>query len=225
MCAGLGDYLRGTGPSGSIFDAVLDDPERLAEFADLMATMSAPARATIVHDIDLTEVGVVCDLGGADGRLAIALAPRHPGLRCTTFDLAPMAALAQRAVELAGLTDRVDVVAGDFFTDELPVCDVVVLSMVLLDWDTERKRDLLGRARASLNDGGRIVIVDRPEVAVAPASKSTFEALRSLHLLVSFGDVHPFTIEQLEGWLSEAGFAGTHVRPCGVGLVVAEAST
>ena len=222
--ASLPTALRATGPGGSIFDAVLDDADRLAEFADLMAEMSAPARATIVHEIDLTGVDVVCDLGGADGRLAVALAQRHPALRCTTFDLAPMAPLAQRAVELAGLTDRVEVVAGDFFTDELPVCDVVVLSMVLLDWDTDRKRDLLGRARASLTDGGRIVVVDRPTLAEARVGKSTFEALRSLHLLASFGDVHPFTTDELEGWLAEAGFAGTHIRPCGGGLVMAEAA-
>jgi hypothetical protein len=83
---------------------------------------------------------------------------------------------------------------------------------------------LLRQVHAALPPGGRVVIVDRPEPPGPPPAKSTFEALRSLHLLVSLGDVFPFSAEELRAWLADSGFQGTAMRPAGHGLVVVEAS-
>jgi hypothetical protein len=64
---------------------------------------------------------------------------RHEHLRFTTFDLPPVKPHAQQAVDAAGMTDRIEVVAGDFFVDDLPKADVVTMGNILHDWNLEKK--------------------------------------------------------------------------------------
>ena len=47
-------------------------------------------------------------MGGATGQLSIIVAGRHPHMRCTSFDLPVVEPIAERTIEAAGLSDRVD---------------------------------------------------------------------------------------------------------------------
>jgi hypothetical protein len=80
------------------------------------------------------------------------------------------------------------------------VSDTAVLCLVLLDWDVEHKRRLLARVAASSR---RIIVVDRMGLPERPTA--AFELLRSLHLLVTVGDAHHYTYDELVGWLAEVG--------------------
>lgn len=192
--ASLPDALRGT-RRASIFDGLT--PEATSAFAEAMAVVSGPAHAAVVARVAPGER--VCDVGGGDGRLAVQLA--RAGADVVTFDRPSVSPLAGRVVADAGAADRVEVVAGDFFVDDLPRSDTAVLSLVLLDWDTDAKRRLLARVAATTR---RLLVVDRLTPPERPTA--TFELLRSLHLLVTVGDAFHFTEEELAGWLAEVGF-------------------
>jgi predicted O-methyltransferase YrrM len=222
--AELPTVLRQGGRSGpSMFEELAGDTERLARFAEAMAAVSAPARAAIV-ELDLGDARHVCDLGGGDGRLAIDLALRHPEIRLTSFDLPAMAALAGDRVRTAGLRDRVMVLGGNFFVHPLPAADVVVLSLVLLDWDEPHKRQLVAAVADALPPGGRLVVADRSgDDSVQHEPRTTFELLRRLHLLVLLGEAHPFTPQELERWTEEAGFVAFRAEPIAGGLFLAVA--
>ncbi|MCU1373078.1 MAG: methyltransferase, partial [Actinomycetia bacterium] len=209
--AGLPDALRG-GPRASMFDAMT--AEETVDFAEAMAGVTAPAHAAVAELV--VEGERVCDLGGADGRLAVTLA--RAGARVTTLDRPAFAPLAGRVVAASGVADRITVVSGDFFADALPASDTAVLSLVLLDWDTEAKRRLLRRVAAST---GRIIVVDR--LAAPERPTAAFELLRSLHLLVTVGDAHHYTADQLSGWLAEVGFRAAAPRAATGGFTVVEA--
>jgi SAM-dependent methyltransferase len=221
--ADLTAVLRdGDRPGPSMFEVLGDDADALARFADAMAGVSAPARVAIV-ELDLGEASHVCDVGGADGRLAVELAQRHGHLRCTTLDLPAMTALADARVRSSGLEDRVVAVAGDFFDAPLPPADVIVLSMVLLDWDEARRRQLLAAAYQVLPPGGRLVVADRDGGDTSTENRTPFELLRRLHLLVLLGEAHPFTPAELEQWTAAVGFTAFQSTPIGTGLFLAVA--
>ena len=44
----------------------------------------------------------LCDAGGATGQLSIIVANRHPHMRCTSFDLPVVEAIATRVIEASG---------------------------------------------------------------------------------------------------------------------------
>jgi len=56
-----------------------------------------------------------------------------------------------------GLPD-VEMVEGDMHASPLPACDVITLIDVLHYYDADRQRALLGRCRAALRPGGRLLI-------------------------------------------------------------------
>lgn len=204
----------------TMFSDLAADPAALRRFVEAMGSVSAPLHAALIERLD--GAGTVCDVGGADGRLAVALARRHPGLRVITFDLPALLPLAEATIEAAGVGGRVTAVAGDFLSDPLPSVDTVVLSLVLLDWPVDDKRRLLAAVAQALPEGGKVVVLDRMEQRPGP-ERGTFELLRSLHLLVTHGDAFPFSVEELAGWLAEAGFSSPVAVPLGDGFSLAVA--
>jgi SAM-dependent methyltransferase len=164
-----------------------------------MADAAAPGHAGLVDALELDGDERVLDVGGADGALARRLLTRHPHLRCTVLDRPALAPLAH----------GVDFVAGDAFADAWPPADVVVLSLVLLDWDTEQKQALLAKAHDALPAGGRLIVLDRFD---EPRPDGSLALLHALHLLVTVGPAHPFDAEQLATWLAAAGFERPDVQ-------------
>jgi hypothetical protein len=100
----------------------------------------------------------VVDVGGGNGSLLVALLRRHPGLRGVVFDL------PETVIDEAGLGDRIEFVAGDFF-ESVPRGDVHVLCTILHDWDDVGAAAILRTVRAASRDDGRLVLLD----AVIPA--------------------------------------------------------
>ena len=51
-------------------------------------------------------------------------------------------------------------IPGDFFKDDLPSADVLILGMILHDWDLATKRMLIGKAHAALPPGGSLIVCE-----------------------------------------------------------------
>jgi SAM-dependent methyltransferase len=80
--------------------------------------------------------------------------------RGVAFDLPQAMTALSEARASVDLDDRIDLVAGDFFT-EVPPGDTVLLANVLHDWDDARAARILERCREAIEPGGRLLIVDR----------------------------------------------------------------
>jgi predicted O-methyltransferase YrrM len=107
--------------------------------------------------------GVKCvlDVGGGTGIYSIALLQRHPALRAIVFDRAEVLKVAAEMADAYGVADRLQLVAGDMFADDLPRdCDLVLLSNILHDWDVPECQALVDRCAAVLPTGGRLVVHD-----------------------------------------------------------------
>lgn len=101
------------------------------------------------------------DVGGGDGTLAVGVLDRMPRVRADVFNLPSTGALVAERARAAGHEDRLRVVAGDFFSGELPGgYDVVSFVRVLHDWDEGKARALLEKGKRALAPGGRVVICE-----------------------------------------------------------------
>ena len=97
------------------------------------------------------------DIGTGSGILAIALAKRF-GTRVVAGDIDSVAVeVARRNVALNGVADRVSVVEGWGFGDEIarrdPPCDLIVANIV-----EEALADMAAEIEAALADDGRVVL-------------------------------------------------------------------
>ena len=197
----------------SMFGELYSKPERLEQFMDAMAGISAGNFRAFAEKFDFSRYGTLCDVGGATGLLSMLVAQRHPHLRCTSADLPVVTSIAERKIAAAGLSDRVTARSVDFFKDPLPKADVITMGMILHDWNLEKKRQLIGAAYDALPPGGAFVVVEN--LIDDARRENAFGLMMSLNMLIEFGDAFDFTGADFSGWCREAGFTTTEVIPLG----------
>jgi predicted RNA methylase len=115
-----------------------------------------PTPMRMVHGmLTMAEVGpddVVYDLGCGDGRIIVAAARRY-GARAVGIELDPLRYLwCQMLITVLGLRDRVRIVYGDFYKQELGSASVVTCYLLRA---TNKK--LEGKFKSELNPETRVV--------------------------------------------------------------------
>src|SRR5262249_8466596 len=120
--------------------------------------MSSPK---VVAAFDLGRYKRLVDLGGATGHLAIAACRHYPKLRAAVFDLPAAVPLAQEIVGASPVAGRIDILAGDFFADELPEADLYALGRIVHDWSEDKVLTLLKRIFDRLPPGGGLLIAEK----------------------------------------------------------------
>jgi demethylspheroidene O-methyltransferase len=149
---------------------------------------------------------VLLDVGGGEGAFVIAAAARLRGVRLISFDLPPVAALANRRYADAGLAQRAVAVGGDFLSDALPAgADVITLIRVLHDHDDPVVLAILRAVRAALPADGVLVIAE--PMSGTRGGEPIADAYFGFYLL-AMGHGRARTESELERLLHAAGFSG-----------------
>jgi hypothetical protein len=194
-----------------MFDELYSDPARLEQFMKAMQGISLGNFHALAGKFDFSRYETVCDVGGATGQLCSVLAARHPHLRCTSYDLPVVAPIAERAIAAEGLSDVVTVRSGDFFADPLPRADVITMSLILHDWNLDRKMHLIRSAYEALPAGGAYIVIEN--LIDDARRQNAFGLMMSLNMLIEFGDAFDFTGSDFAGWCREAGFKDIEILP------------
>ena len=195
----------------AMFEELYSDPDRLEQFMRAMAGVSLGGFLALADKFDWSKHETVCDVGGATGQLSVILASHHPHLKCTSFDLPVVEPIAQRTIDAAGLGDRVTTAAGDFFADPFPKADVITMSLILHDWNLERKMQLIRSAYDALPEGGAFIAIEN--LIDDARRENAFGLMMSLNMLIEFGDAFDYTGADLAGWTEEVGFKSFEVLP------------
>lgn len=136
-----------------------EHPELSQLFNYAMSQESRIAAANVAAGIDFTGVKSVVDIGGGDGTLLKAILSTHPDLTGICFDSPSGVAEAPKVLAEAGLTDRCEVVAGDFFSSVPGGGDLYIIKSVFQDWDDEPAAKLLRTVRAHIPAHAKLLIV------------------------------------------------------------------
>ena len=175
----------------------------------LLRALQVDARAIAPHLIarlPLKRAGTLLDIGGGLGAFALAFCRRYPRLRATVVEHPRIAPLARRAVGAAGLGKKVRVIGVDFRRGALPRgFDAVFVSNVLHSHGADENRALLGKVRACLNPDGRLIL--RDVFMRGDRTAPEWAALFSVSLLLHTPRGRCYTLDEIAGWLRQAGFA------------------
>ena len=212
----LTEALRTGSPQNEIkhtgapmFDELYSTPDRLEQFMDAMAGISAGNFHAFADKFDFSKYKTLTDVGGATGLLSVCVAKRHPHMICTSTDLPEATEIAKRKIADAGLSDRVQAQPIDFFNDPIPAADVVTMGMILHDWNLEKKMHLIRSAYDALPEGGAFVVIEN--IIDDARRENAFGMMMSLNMLIEFGDAFDFTGADFDSWCREAGFKRTEV--------------
>jgi acetylserotonin N-methyltransferase len=149
------------GWDGPIFSNFFHNEEAKHEFQMGMHGFGLISSPHVVAAFDLSRFRCLADLGGATGHLAIAACQRYPTMKAVVFDLPEAVPLAKQIVAASDVADRIEVTAGDFFSDPLPRTDVYALGRILHDWTEEKILRLMGRIFECLPNQGGVLIAEK----------------------------------------------------------------
>lgn len=201
--------LKAGGPG--LFETLYADPARLREFLSAMSGFSRGSNIAIARNFPWSDYSTFVDVGTAQGDLATQVALKNPHLRGLGFDLAEVAPIFEDYIASAGVADRVTFSAGNFFEDDLPKADVVLMGHILHDWDLPTKKTLIGKAFDALPPGGSLVVYEA--IIDDDRSQNAFGLMMSLNMLIETPGGFDYTGADCSAWMREAGFSAIRVEP------------
>ena len=202
--AQLARVTRSGKPAERIASIRGEDADQAA-FIGAMHNFSAPVAAEVVSRLEPLKFKHVLDIGGGSGTWTMALLDAVTEARATLFDLPAVIPMAEKRLSAAGLGDRVTLVAGDYYADDLPAgADLAWLGAICHQNSRQQNRDLFAGIHEALSDDGIVVIRD----VVMEASHTSPErgALFAVNMLVATEGGSTYTFDEYSEDLGEAGF-------------------
>ncbi len=167
-----------------VWEYLRQHPADNDEFDAAMRTFSSGDAAGLLGAYEFARHQIIADIGGGTGAALAAILQQFPTMRGILFDQPQVVANAGPLFERADVTDRVEVVSGDFFEAVPPGADAYMLRRVLHDWrDTESIR-ILDCIRRAIGTDARLLVVD---AVVGPPNEDPAVKFLDLMMLVSAG--------------------------------------
>ena len=194
-----------------MFAELYNDADRLKLFVHGMSGIQMGGFIAFAEKFDFSRYKKLTDAGGSAGLLSLMVAKNQPHMSCITFDLPQIEPIANETIQRFNLGDRVKTARGNFFEDQLPKADVVVMGNILHDWDEESKIALMKKAWDALPEGGAFVAIEN--IIDNERRHNVFGLMMSLNMLIETSKGFDYTFDDFIKWANIAGFKSTSLLP------------
>jgi len=201
-----------------LFDYIGEHSE-LAPVLDAgMTSVHGYETAAMMEAYDFGAIEILIDIGGGNGSLIGSVLQRHPKMRGMLFDLSHVVARARANLKRYDVSDRCQVIEGNFFESVPSGADAYLLRHVLHDWTDERCLQILGLCRNAISKQGKLLVVE----CVIPAGND-YSSSKDFDMTMM---VFPGGLERTElefrTLFKRAGFELTAVMPTSTMVSVIE---
>jgi SAM-dependent methyltransferase len=142
------------------FRYMTEHPEEAAIFNDAMTAGSTYTARGVPDAYDFSSCKTVVDVGGGHGVLLATILQANPRVKGVLFELPHVAEGAVKRMADMGLSERCQVVAGDFFQSVPHGGDTYILKSVIHDWDEARSVQILQNCHRAMQPEGRLLLVE-----------------------------------------------------------------
>lgn len=202
--SGLTETIR-TGANPKRKPIAERDKDSLKAFIHAMHVIGRSLSTEIADSYDLSPFKRMLDIGGATGTYTTAFLQKNQEMAAVLFDLPEVIPWAEERLGAEGLLERVKLVAGDFYQDELPGgCDLALLSAIIHQNSPEENLELYQKIYRALVVGGKVLIRDHvmePERTSPPQG-----TLFAINMLVNTKGGDTYTFQEIKDTLEAAGF-------------------
>ncbi|WP_433018138.1 methyltransferase [Kribbella sp. CA-294648] len=190
----------------SIYEYLQEHPEHAQIFGAAAAGFHGQAMAPIIASYDFSSFGTVVDVGGGSGELLVELLRAYPAVRGVLLEMESVLPKARETFEAAGLLDRVELVAGDFFV-EVPAGDAYLVKSCLHNFGDEQAVEML---RSIRRGGGPVLVV---ETMIPAGNGSHYSKFDDIEMMVIAGG-NDRTEAEWATLVTAAGFQSGGIFPC-----------
>ena len=188
-------------------------PEASAVFNGAMIGKSFGQVAGVVGTFDFSRFSRIADVGGGRGHLLLAILDKYPRATGLLFEQPHV------IDEVRGIaSDRLELQAGDFFTDELPPCDAYVLMEVIHDWADEQALQILANVREAAPAGSALLLVEQ---LMPPTPGPHWVKMLDVHMMALFA-ARQRSQSEYDRLTGRCGFKPVGVTDTAAGISVLE---
>jgi hypothetical protein len=174
------DHVHGRG----LFEYLKQNPEAAELFNKAMTSFTVQETKAILDAYDFSGFKKVVDIGGGQGKLLASLLKKYPSMNGVLLDLPMALDSAKRLIDQEDLSERCELVSGDFFKSFSLSGDVYILKSVIHDWSDEQAISILKNCRGSINKESRLLIIER---IIPPGNKPSPAKIMDIVALVNLG--------------------------------------
>lgn len=193
----------------NIWEYYAQHSDQARHFANAMGNISAVVADAVVAQYDVSTYQKIVDVGGSHGTLLAALLRANPAAKGVLFDRPNVIAQARQIIHDLGLSERVELAAGDFFEEVPAGADLYLLKWIIHDWDDAQSLAILKNIHRVAAPHSKLLIVER---ILPSAPEPSPVHLMDLHMLVLAGG-RERSREEFETLLSSAGYRLERIMP------------
>lgn len=213
-----GHLLDGMRTDGVVFDEVFGqdawsynaaNPASGETFNRAMGDLARNVHAPAIAQFDFGPYSTVMDIGGGTGTMLTGILQQNPHLRGVLLDLEGAVAQAADTFAAAGLSERVERIAGDYLAEVPAVADAFVVSLIFQDLDDDKALPLLRNARKAMGADAVFIAV---ELVVPDDDSFHLAKLNDLNVLLLLGG-RIRTADEFRDLYAEAGLRLREIMP------------
>lgn len=190
-----------------LFEYNAQHPEFGEIFNKGMAAITAGMAWDLVKAYDFSQFERVIDVGGGNGSLLRTILKANPAVHGVLFDLPEVVCEAAKLMENTGVSERCEVVGGDFFKMVPEGGNIYILKLILHDWSDEKAAEILKSCYNAMDDKARLLVVEQLSPENVQVSVTHQDSMtRDLNMLVLFGGGQDRNQTEFRCLFVEAGF-------------------
>jgi SAM-dependent methyltransferase len=193
-----------------LFEYLTHHPSEAKCFDEAMTEYVSQIHSLFANVYDFSGVKKVVDVGGGHGTLLKHILKANPILTGVLFDRPSVVEGSRKNIETAGLSDRCEVVGGDFFESVPSGGDVYIISSVIHGRNDKDSVKILKNCHQAMVENGRILL---GEVVIPTGNQPFFGKIQDINLMIAAEGGGERTEEDFRKLFEMSGFLLTRVIP------------
>ena len=143
-----------------IFDYLSETPEMARIFDAAMTGIHGRETGDVLDAYDFSGVEVLADIGGGNGSNITSILQQYPAMKGVLFDLPYVVDRARERVEAAGVSNRCQLIEGNFFESVPEGADAYLMRHIIHDWDDEKSLTILRNCHSAMPANSKLLVVE-----------------------------------------------------------------
>lgn len=204
----IGESIHSGQPSTTVYETLDQTPGGWKVAQDCFIAIANGVGDELVRKAGLPSgPRHLLDLGGGHGLYTVKFCQSNPSLTATVFDRPEPTSVARQTVARMKMENRISVVAGDFWRDNIGTgYDSVLLFNIIHGNSPDKNIELFKKVAGVLNPGGQVVILEQLSEPTSSNAVGALIQFLSIIFLAALGG-QTYEYDDVAKWLSASGFS------------------
>lgn len=203
----------------SFYAHMKSNPNVATEFHAAMSSLSSLHNITIAENYDFTKYNSVMDIGGGEGGLLITILNKYQHLNGILLDIPATTAKASENINKHNLTDRCEIIPGDFLIGIDRQSELFILKHVLHGMNDKLAAVLFNNLDKMMRQTDKLLII---EMVIPEGNTKSYSKFNDLEMMIMSGIGMERTRDDFEQMLKQTSLQISNILSLNTGICIIE---